>query len=110
MTASLPEVSTVDAIIALVAVEGVVLAAWRARTGRGPPIAGSVVNLSSGAALLFALRAALSGAPYGTVLIFLSVALIAHVVDLAKRWEASSSRSPPLPKSQPSLTSESQGA
>jgi hypothetical protein len=77
----------VDMILAFVAIEGLLLVAWRARTGAGVPVAATLANLSSGAALLLALRAALSGASAMTVLAFLSVALVAHVADLAGRWD-----------------------
>jgi hypothetical protein len=92
MTASLPEAWLVDAIVVLVVVEGVILVAYRARTGGGLPVAGTLANLSSGAALLLALRVALSDASATAVLALLSVALIAHVADLASRWEAASPR------------------
>jgi hypothetical protein len=84
----------VDAIIALVAVEGVVLVLWRALTGGGLTMAETLANLSSGAALLLALRMAITGGLSASVLAFLSVALIAHVADLASRWEAGWARRP----------------
>ena len=87
MAAFLPDPWIVDAIIALVAIEGVVLVLWRALTGGGLPIAETLANLSSGAALLLALRMALTGASPAYVLAVLSVALIAHLADLASRWE-----------------------
>ena len=94
MAAFLPDPLIVDAIIALVAIEGVVLVLWRARTGGGLPVMETLANLSSGAALLLALRMALTGAASASVLAVLSVALIAHVADLASRWEAGSARRP----------------
>jgi hypothetical protein len=94
MAAFLPDVRIVDAIIALVAIEAVVLILWRALTGGGLPVAGALANLSSGAALLLALRMALTGASSISVLALLSVALVAHIADLASRWEAASVRLP----------------
>ena len=94
MAAFLPDAWIVDAIIALVAVEGIVLAVWRARTGGGLTVAGTLANLSSGAALLLALRMAITGGLSASVLALLSVALIAHVADLASRWKAGSARRP----------------
>jgi hypothetical protein len=94
MAAFLPDVRIVDAIIALVAIEAVVLVLWRALTGGGLPVAGALANLSSGAALLLALRMALIGASSTSVLALLSVALVAHIADLASRWEAASARLP----------------
>ncbi len=93
MAAFLSDAWIVDAIIALVAIEAVVLVLWRTRTGGGLPIAEIIANLSSGAALLLALRMALAGAST-SVLALLSVALIAHVGHLASRWEAASTRLP----------------
>jgi hypothetical protein len=92
MAAFLPDPRIVDAIIALIAVEGVVLVLWRALTGGGLTVAEIVANLSSGAALLLALRMAISGGLSASVLALLSVALIAHVADLASRWEPGSVR------------------
>ncbi len=94
MAAFLPDPWIVDAIIALVAIEGVVLVLWRALTGGGLPIAETLANLSSGAALLLALRMALTGASPAYVLAVLSVALIAHLADLASRWESAPQRLP----------------
>jgi hypothetical protein len=95
MTAPLAEPWIVDVILAFVVIEGLLLIVWRARIGAGPPVAGTLANLSSGAALLLALRAALSDASSMSVMACLSAALIAHVADLASRWEAPRQR--PLP-------------
>jgi hypothetical protein len=94
MAAFLPDAWIVDAIIALVAVEGVLLVLWRALTGGGLTVAETLANLSSGAALLLALRMAITGGLSASVLAMLSVAFIAHVADLASRWEAGSARRP----------------
>jgi hypothetical protein len=90
--AFLPDAWIVDAIIALVAVEGIVLVVWRTLTGGGLAVAETLANLSSGAALLLALRMAITDGLSAAVLALLSVALIAHVADLASRWEAGSVR------------------
>jgi hypothetical protein len=87
MAAFLPDTWIVDAIVALVAVEGVVLVLWRALTGGGLAVVQILANLSSGAALLLALHMAITGASSTSVLALLSVALVAHVADLASRWE-----------------------
>jgi hypothetical protein len=94
MIASLPEARIVDAIVVLVVVEGLILVVCRARTGGGLPVAGTLANLSSGAALLLALRRALSGASATSVLTLLALGLIAHVADLASRWEKAAPRLP----------------
>ena len=91
MAAFLPDAWIVDTIIALVVVEAIVLVLWRALTGDGLPVAETLANLSSGAALLLALRMAIpSGALSTSILAFLSVALIAHIANLASRWETGS--------------------
>lgn len=87
MTASQPQVWIVDAIVVLVVVEGLILVAYRTRTGGGLPVAGTLANLSSGLALLLALRMAISDASPTSILAFLSVALIAHAADLTTRWQ-----------------------
>ena len=85
MAVFLPDARIVDAIIALVVVEAIVLVLWRALTGAGLPVAETLANLSSGAALLLALRMAIpSGALSTSILTFLSVALIAHIANLAE--------------------------
>lgn len=76
----------VDLILAAVALEAVLLLAYRRRTGRGIRPVGLLATLSAGAALLLALRAALIGAWWGWIALALSVALLAHLVDLAARW------------------------
>ena len=98
----------VDAIIALVAVEGVVLVLWRALTGGGLTVAETLANLSSGAALLLALRMAITDGLSASVLALLSVALIAHIADLASRWEPGSARRPneSSPVASPNIGSE----
>lgn len=76
----------VDAILAFMVVEAVLLIAWRARTGRGIAAADLLANLAAGATLLLALRAALAGAAWSWVAAALMAALVAHVADLSRRW------------------------
>jgi len=83
----------VDLILALVAVEGCGIIAWRALTGRGPPAAIILPNLLAGASLLFALRYALTGASPEAIAICLAAAFAAHGADLAGRWGKGSSAS-----------------
>jgi hypothetical protein len=47
---------------------------------------GLVANLAAGAGLLMALRAALTHAGWEMTILWLLVALAAHVADLASRW------------------------
>lgn len=80
---SLLDVRLVDAILVLVALEGVGLAWWRLRRGRGPSVAQTVSFLSAGAALLLAVRGALAAWPPWTVLAALAVAGLAHAAHVA---------------------------
>lgn len=77
----------VDLILALMVLEALVLAIFWARTMRGVHPLSLAVNLAAGACLLMALRAALTDAQSATVGVFLSLALVAHLVDLALRWQ-----------------------
>lgn len=76
----------VDLILALVVVEGVLLALLHRRRGVGVAPADLLGVLASGSALLLALRSALVGAPWTSTAAWLAAALIAHLVDLARRW------------------------
>lgn len=76
----------VDAILALVVVEGVLLTLLHRRRGVGVAPADLLGVLASGAALLLALRSALVGAPWTATAAWLAVALVAHLVDVARRW------------------------
>jgi hypothetical protein len=72
----------VDFILLLVAIEAAVLLVIQRRTGRGGDL---VVNLLAGAALLLALRAALAGAAWQWIALWLAVSLPPHLVDLWRR-------------------------
>jgi hypothetical protein len=76
----------VDLIVGLMVLEGVLLAAWHRRTGRGIAPAGLLPNLLAGVCLLLALRASLSGAGWGWIGVCLAAALAAHIADLRHRW------------------------
>jgi hypothetical protein len=73
----------VDAILLIVLAEAVAVL-WLARSGRGPGAA-LLPTLAAGAALLLALRAALTPTPWPAVAAWLAVAGVAHAVDLALR-------------------------
>jgi hypothetical protein len=80
----------IDFALAMVGVEGVALLAWRARTGKGPAPRGLIANLAAGACLLLVARALLTGAGVLATLAALTLALAAHILDLAARWEGPS--------------------
>ncbi len=68
----------VDAILAATLLEGAFLL-WRGRIDL-------VVTLLSGLALMAALRLALAGAGWPWLGLALLAALVAHLVDLGRRW------------------------
>jgi hypothetical protein len=96
MTGLLLDGRWMDALLALIAVEGVALLLWRAWSGRGPSAAMLVANLSSGGFLLLAARLAAAGASEGLVGAALVAALGAHLFDLRNRWRSSAPREPQL--------------
>lgn len=75
----------VDIALVALLVEGIALCVFRARTGRGPGPRAVLANLAAGACLLLALRAALTGASWQTVAVWLLAALAANLADLAER-------------------------
>jgi hypothetical protein len=79
----------VDGILLLVVLEGVALAVWLRRTGRASRVPGIVATLVAGAALLLGLRAALAGAHPVWIVLALTAALLAHLVDLVLRLRGS---------------------
>lgn len=78
----------IDVLLGLMALEAVVLAGWRGRTGTGPRPRELLATLAAGAGLLLALRCALAGSSWHWIALWLLVALAAHVADLAGRWRA----------------------
>ena len=76
----------VDLILVLMVLEGILLAAYRWRTGRGIAVVDLLGMLLAGAFLLLALRAALTGASWSRIAVWLLAALAAHLVDLVRRW------------------------
>lgn len=75
----------VELILGLVVIEGIVLVALRARTGRGPALIPLTCNLAAGAGLMLALRASLVGAAWTGIAGWMLVALAAHVGEMAWR-------------------------
>lgn len=77
----------VDAILVLVALEALVLLGVRARWGRGPAPGALLSNLASGAALMLALRAALTGTAWPGVAAWMAAALAAHLTEMVIRFQ-----------------------
>ena len=78
----------VDIALALMVLEAVGLWVYRRTQGRPFPLADVAWNLAAGACLLLALRAALTGAGWAWVALFLTAALVAHIGDLRRRLAA----------------------
>jgi hypothetical protein len=76
----------VDAIIAAVVVQGVLLSLYAMRTGRAVPPASLVATLAAGGFLLVALRTVLAEAWWGWTGLALLGSLAAHLLDLKLRW------------------------
>jgi hypothetical protein len=77
----------IDFALAIIALEGLALLAWRAKSGNGPAPRALIANLAAGACLLFVARALLTGAGAVATLVALILALAAHIFDLVSRWE-----------------------
>ncbi len=75
----------IDAILALMVLEAAAIAVWHRASGRPPRLGDVAGTLVSGAALLLAVRAALTGAPWPVIALALLGALIAHATDLIAR-------------------------
>lgn len=76
----------VDAILAFMVAEGLVLIAYQRATGRGIAPASVVANLVAGGGLLLALRATLAGWGAGAVALCMALSFAAHLADLQRRW------------------------
>ena len=78
----------VDLIIGFMMIEALMLYLYHRRTSLGPALADIVAMLLAGLCLLLALRAALTGADWLWVAACLAASLVAHLVDLRRRWWA----------------------
>jgi len=75
----------VDVIVALLLLEGAILAVVLRALGRHGLLAGLLFNLAAGAFLLLGLRAVVNGADWRLAGMLLGAALIAHAGDLVLR-------------------------
>jgi len=78
----------IDLIVALVVVEILLVAALTRGRRSGFRAVDALVNALAGVGILLALRAALTGAPWTSVAGWLGGALVAHLVDVARRWRS----------------------
>lgn len=79
----------VDLILLLMLLELFGLALWRGLGRPGPELGSVLPYLASGAALLLALRLALTGGAWQLMAIALLAAFAAHLYDLYRRWPRS---------------------
>ena len=86
MTDFLASAHIVDLILAVVALEVIVIALYWRMTHRGIAPAQLLPNLFAGALLLLAMRLALSDYPWPWYTACLAAAGIANVADLRQRW------------------------
>ncbi|MCX8132502.1 MAG: hypothetical protein N3D18_00895 [Roseococcus sp.] len=75
-----------DLVLAALLVEACALWALARFAGRGPGLAPLLPFLLAGAAFALALRAALTGAGWGSVALPLLAAFAAHLWDIVRRW------------------------
>jgi hypothetical protein len=87
--------AAIDWILALVAAEAVLL--WIFLRARGRPAWPILANLAAGAALMFAVKLALTGAPAVWIAGALGAAFVAHLSDLAARLTAPARQEETLP-------------
>lgn len=81
----------VDLILLFMLIEAAALLVYRRLTGRGLKPLDLAFMLLPGLFLLLALRAGLTGDAWPTVLAWLGAALLAHLADLLRRMQTSSS-------------------
>jgi hypothetical protein len=77
----------IDAILVLMVIEGLVLGVVYARTNRGVPPSQLVYALGAGAALMLALRSALTSSRWEPISACLIAGLVIHLLDLRSRWK-----------------------
>jgi hypothetical protein len=75
-----------DVILVVMVAEALLLLVYRKLTGRGPAPGDLLTMLLAGACLVLALRAVLTGAHWPVVAVCLIAALLAHLLDLYRRW------------------------
>ena len=82
-----------DLILGFMALEAVLLIAYRRQTGKGITVGDLAGNLLPGICLVLALRCALVQAWWGWIALWLTLALFGHVAELRSRWQQ------PVPRS-----------
>jgi hypothetical protein len=75
-----------DVALVVLIVEVAVQLLIKRRLGRGPSASAIIANAGAGIGLLLAMRAGITGAAATTVMVFLALALVAHLAETALRW------------------------
>ncbi|WP_231497547.1 MULTISPECIES: hypothetical protein [unclassified Methylibium] len=83
----LSSATVIDLVIGLTLFEGLALALYHRRTGKGVPVGDFAVNLVSGLCLMLGLREALTGASPLWIVMYLAASGLAHAVDVLLRWQ-----------------------
>ncbi|MEM6665323.1 MAG: hypothetical protein AAF638_02850 [Pseudomonadota bacterium] len=78
----------IDLILGMTIAEVALLLWYYRRTGRGIPPIEAITILLSGAALMLAVRAGLTGVGWPWVALALLAGMVAHMADLAVRWRS----------------------
>jgi hypothetical protein len=78
----------IDLVVALTVLEAAALIVWHRSTRTGPRLSAFGLNLLSGLCLMLAVRAALVGAWWGFVAVWMLAALALHLADLHRIWRA----------------------
>ncbi|MFO1121162.1 MAG: hypothetical protein U1F47_02395 [Hyphomicrobiales bacterium] len=74
-----------DVILVLLAGECIVVSIYLSGTGRRSQLGGFLAMMASGAALVVALRTALTGGSWAVIIVALLISLVAHLADLVIR-------------------------
>lgn len=77
----------IEAIIAFTLLEGMALAAYHRKTGKGVAPREFAANLVSGLCLMLALRGVLAGGWWGWTVFWLCASGLIHASDLWRRWQ-----------------------
>jgi hypothetical protein len=76
----------IDLILALTVAETIGLVLYHRWTKRGPAPRDVLGTLLAGMFLMLAVRGAIAGEWWGWLALYLLAALVAHLIDLTRRW------------------------
>jgi len=76
----------IDFVLVIVLIEVLAARVFLSKRWTAASVNGLTANLAAGAALILAVRLALTNASGGWILLCLSLSLLAHLSDIAFRW------------------------